>query len=99
MWISTTNYGTGNNLTKDQAIERIEANSVGATADAIRYDLQILAQDDPGGDLAFLLTDADGNVFFGTAESFDAGRRRRPRRDGRRLTVDGYVALNTGAGR
>ena len=97
MWISTTNYGTGNNLTKDQAIERIEANSVGATADAIRYDLQILAQDDPGGDLAFLLTDADGNVFFGTAESFEPVAAADLVEDGRRLTVDGYVALNTGA--
>jgi hypothetical protein len=57
VYISTTNYGTGNNLTKDQAIEQIESNSISASDDAIRYDLQILAQGDPGGELAFLLTD------------------------------------------
>ncbi len=97
VWISTTNYGTGNNLTKDQAIERIEENSVGATADAIRYDLQIIAEGDPTGELAFLLTDVDGNVFFGTETTFEAVAPDALVEDGRRLTVDGYVALNTGA--
>ena len=97
MWISTTNYGTGNNLTKDQAIERIEENSVGATDDAIRYDLQILARGGPDGELAFLLTDIDGNVFLATAATFDPVAPDELVEDGRRLTIDGYVALNTGA--
>jgi arabinogalactan oligomer/maltooligosaccharide transport system permease protein len=97
VWISTTNYGTGNNLTKDQAIERIEENSVGATDDAIRYDLQILARGGPDGELAFLLTDIDGNVFLATAATFDPVAPDELVEDGRRLTIDGYVALNTGA--
>ncbi len=97
VWISTTNYGTGNNLTKDQAIERIEENSVGATAEAIRYDLQIIAAGDASGDLAFLLTDVDGNVFFGTETTFEPVAPDALVEDGRRVTVDGYVALNTGA--
>jgi len=97
VWISTTNYGTGNNLTKDQVIERIEENSIGATEDAIRYDLQILAEGDPGGELAFLLTDTDGNVFLGTPEEFTPVAADELVEDGRRLTIDGYVALNTGA--
>ena len=96
VWISTTNYGTGNNLTKDQAIERIEENSVGATDDAIRYDLQIIAEGDPSGDLAFLLSDADGNVFFGTEDTFEPVAPDAIVEDGRRITIDGYVALNTG---
>ena len=57
IYISTTNYGTGNNLNKETAIERIEANSISASAESIRYDLQILAEGNPGGELVFLLTD------------------------------------------
>jgi len=104
IFISTTNYGTGNNLTKDQVIERIESNSVSASDDAIRYDLQILALDNPNGDLAFLLTDTNGNVSLGTADDFVSV----PADDfvsvpadelveqGTRLSVDGYFALNLG---
>ena len=47
IYISTTNYGTGNNLNKETAIERIEANSISAGAESIRYDLQILAEGQP----------------------------------------------------
>jgi len=96
IFISTTNYGTGNNLTKDQVIEQIESNSVVASDDANRYDLQILARDDPNGDIAFLLTDADGNVFFGAEDDFVAVAPGELIEQGTRLSVDGYVALNLG---
>jgi arabinogalactan oligomer/maltooligosaccharide transport system permease protein len=96
LFISTTNYGTGNNLTKDQVIERIESNSVVASDDAIRYDLQILARDDPNGELAFLLTDADGNVFLGTEDDFVPVAPDELVEQGTRQTVDGFVALNLG---
>ncbi|MFN3255213.1 MAG: ABC transporter permease subunit [Ilumatobacter sp.] len=99
VFISTTNYGTGNNLSKNQAIERIEANSVGAAADAVRYELQILASgDDPlAGELAFLLADRDGNRFLGTADGLTTLEPGEIVEDGRRETVDGYMALNLGA--
>jgi arabinogalactan oligomer / maltooligosaccharide transport system permease protein len=99
VFISTTNYGTGNNLSKNQAIERIEANSVGAAADAVRYELQILASgDDPlAGELAFLLADRDGNRFLGTADGLTTLEPSEIVEDGRRETVDGYMALNLGA--
>jgi arabinogalactan oligomer / maltooligosaccharide transport system permease protein len=96
IFISTTNYGTGNNLTKDQVIERIESNSVTASDDAIRYDLQILARDDPNGELAFLLTDDDGNVFLGTTDDFVSVGPDDLVEQGTRLSVEGYVALNLG---
>ena len=96
VYISTTNFGTGNNLERDQAIERIIDNSVIATDDAIRYDLQILAAGDPSGELAFLLTDADGNLFLGTADDFRSVTADELIEQGTRQTVDGYVALNTG---
>ena len=102
VYISTTNFGTGNNLTKDQAIERIVENSIGATDDAIRYDLQILAVGDGAadratGELAFLLTDPDGARFLGTADGLTPLSESDIIEDGRRETVDGYVALNAGA--
>jgi arabinogalactan oligomer / maltooligosaccharide transport system permease protein len=96
VYISTTNFGTGNNLTKDQVIERIESNSIIASDDAPRYDLQILAENDPTGDIAFLLTDADGNVFLGTADEFVPVDPDDLVEQGTRLSVDGYVALNLG---
>jgi arabinogalactan oligomer / maltooligosaccharide transport system permease protein len=96
VYISTTNFGTGNNLTKDQVIERIESNSVTASDDAPRYDLQILAENDPTGEIAFLLTDADGNVFLGTADEFVSVGPDDLVEQGTRLSVDGYVALNLG---
>jgi arabinogalactan oligomer/maltooligosaccharide transport system permease protein len=96
IFISTTNYGTGNNLTKDQVIERIESNSISASDDAIRYDLQILARDDPNGELAFLLTDDDGNVFLGTTEDFVPVAPDDLVEQGTRQSIDGYVALNLG---
>jgi len=96
IFISTTNYGTGNNLTKDQVIEQIESNSVVASDDANRYDLQILARDNPNGDIAFLLTDNDGNVFFGAEDDFVAVAPGELLEQGTRLSVDGYVALNLG---
>jgi arabinogalactan oligomer/maltooligosaccharide transport system permease protein len=77
-------------------IERIESNSVVASDDAIRYDLQILARDDPNGELAFLLTDADGNVFLGTEDDFVPVAPDELVEQGTRQTVDGFVALNLG---
>ena len=97
VYISTTNFGTGNNLSKDQAIEQIEANSISATADAVRYDLQIVAQGDATGALAFLLTDADGDRFLGTPDGLTELAESDIVEDGRRETIAGYVALNTGA--
>ncbi len=96
VWISTTNYGTGNNLTKDQVIAQIESNSISATTDATRYGLQVLAEGDPGGPIAFLLTDADGNVFLGTADAFVPVAPGDIVEQGTRQSVDGYVALNLG---
>jgi arabinogalactan oligomer / maltooligosaccharide transport system permease protein len=97
VYISTTNFGTGNNLSKEQAIERIEANSVIASDEAIRYQLQILAEGGPNGELAFLLTDPDGERFLGTADGLIELSADQILEDGTRETVQGYVALNTGA--
>lgn len=96
VYASTTNYGTGNILTKGQAIEQIEKNSIVATDDATRYDLQVLAKGDSTGELAFLLTDADGNWFLGTADGLTALDPSQIVEQGTKSTVDGYVALKLG---
>ncbi len=97
IYISTTNFGTGNNLSKGQAIEQIETNSIGATEDAVRYDLQIIAEGDETGELAFLLTDGDGNRFLGTAEGLTPLSEDDIIPQGsRRETIDGFLALNAG---
>ena len=96
VYISTTNFGTGNNLTQTQVIERIESNSISASTDAPRYDLQILAEGSPDGALAYLLTDGDGNVFLGTADDFTSVDPGDLVEQGTRLSIDGYVALNLG---
>jgi arabinogalactan oligomer / maltooligosaccharide transport system permease protein len=95
LFISTTNSGTGNILTRDQAIERIESNSIVATTDT-RYQLQILAEGNPGGELAFLLTDDDGNVFLGTAEGLRPVEAGELVEQGTRTSIEGFVALNAG---
>jgi arabinogalactan oligomer/maltooligosaccharide transport system permease protein len=96
VYISTTNFGTGNNLDKQTAIERIEANSVLPGEGSVRYDLQILAEGDPNGELVFLLTDPEGNRFLGTADGLSPVDEADIVVDGRRETIAGYVALNTG---
>jgi arabinogalactan oligomer/maltooligosaccharide transport system permease protein len=61
-----------------------------------RYDLQILAEGSPTGALAFLLTDPDGNRFLGTADGLTPVAASDIVADGRRETLEGYVALNAG---
>jgi arabinogalactan oligomer/maltooligosaccharide transport system permease protein len=96
VYISTTNYGTGNNLSRSQAIDQIQRQSIGAVTDTVRYDLQVLARDDVDGEIAFLLTDPDGDVFLGTADGLEPVPAGDVIEDGRRQTIEGYVALNTG---
>lgn len=65
-YLAFTNYGTGNLLAKDQAIEQIEVQSLVTPPDAVRYDAAPLADD--AGEVALLLTDPQGETFLGTAD-------------------------------
>ncbi|GGI03787.1 ABC transporter permease subunit [Egicoccus halophilus] len=74
-YIGFTNYGTGNVLTQDQAVDRILAGATRVPEGATRFRSTPLV-DDADGTLALLLTDPDGDVFLGTAdglESIDEG--------------------------
>jgi arabinogalactan oligomer/maltooligosaccharide transport system permease protein len=96
IYTSTTNYGTGNILSKERAIDQIERNSVGAGAEAVRYELQVLAEGSPTGPLAYLLTDPEGRFFLGTADGVRPLDLAEIDESGTRDTVAGYVALNLG---
>lgn len=63
-YIAFTNYGTGNILTQTQAVDRIVRDSITVPEGATRYRVDVLVG--PDDDLALLLTDPDGDVFFGT---------------------------------
>jgi arabinogalactan oligomer / maltooligosaccharide transport system permease protein len=65
-YIGFTNYGTGNVLAEQQAIDQIISNSIIVPEDAIRYASTPLAND--AGELALLLEDPDGDIFLGTEE-------------------------------
>jgi arabinogalactan oligomer / maltooligosaccharide transport system permease protein len=64
---SFTNYGTGNVLTKPQAIERIVSSSVTSDEDAPRYAMAVLQN--PKGEIRLLLQNDDGDRFVATKES------------------------------
>jgi arabinogalactan oligomer / maltooligosaccharide transport system permease protein len=95
-YIAFTNYGLGQILTQDQAIERIESISIQALPDAPRYGAVPFAD---GDDLGLLLTSPDDEVFFGTPddgllpiEDLDVTEV-----DERIVEVGGYERLSLGA--
>ena len=95
-YIAFTNYGLGQILTQEQAVDRIEALSVRTLPDAPRYDAVLFTD---GDDLGLLLTDAQERVFFGTPEEglaeldqFDLVTD-----DDQVIGVDGYERVSLGA--
>jgi arabinogalactan oligomer/maltooligosaccharide transport system permease protein len=64
-YISFTNFGTGNRLTKPQAIENAES-KFSANPGASRFSLVILGEGDGTGELGLYLVDEEGTQFLGT---------------------------------
>lgn len=64
-----TNYGTGNVLSKQQAIDQIIAEGAVATGLGPSYGLAVLQN--PSGDLRLLLTDETGRQFVATRSSLE----------------------------
>ena len=62
-YVSLTNYRTGNVQSKDQVIAQFERQSLQSTEGAVPLTLEVYR--DSGGNLAFLVTDPDGNASFG----------------------------------
>jgi arabinogalactan oligomer / maltooligosaccharide transport system permease protein len=91
-YIAFTNYGTAFNLTKEQAIDRIQANNLLPTETGVPYDA-IPATD--GEVLALILIDPDGAVFLGTEDGLAAlGEGDVVRDNGRIVAADGFRRLS-----
>jgi arabinogalactan oligomer / maltooligosaccharide transport system permease protein len=70
-FVSLTNWSTGNALSKDQAIERIESETyVDPSGQGQVYDLSVY-QDDASGELRFLLVGESGDYIFAEARGRD----------------------------
>ncbi len=78
-YASTTNYGTGHVLSKSQAIDQIQSQSVRPVEGATRYDITPL-KDADGVFAGFALFDPEAEqLFLGTGHRADRARpRRRP---------------------
>ena len=96
-YIAFTNFGTGNVLTREQAVDSI-ADRVSNVPGSTQFALTVLADGDGLGDFALLLENDAGDQFFGTTDEFyqlapadidvDA--------DGRVIGVGDYLKLNLG---
>lgn len=62
-YVSLTNYQTGNILSKQQVIDQFERQVTQTTEGGVGLRMEVYRN--PAGDLAFLLTDPDGNSYFG----------------------------------
>jgi len=85
--ISFTNFGDGHISSKEEAVASIVSNSVREVEGSNRYALNIAVPegtDVATGDLAYLLTDAEGTYYVGTLEGLEE------------LPADGVEASPTG---
>lgn len=91
-YTSFTNWSTGHNLSKEQAIELILARSEAARPDAPRFQAKPLV--DPQGRLALLLTDQQGRLFLGTPGGLEALQPAEVREGPAGAEVRGYRQLS-----
>ncbi|MGX1702998.1 ABC transporter permease subunit [Microbacterium sp. NPDC055357] len=64
-YIGFTNYGTGHNGSKEQAVSSLMASALERVPDSPTYDVTVVSQ---LGQYGVLVTDPDGEAFFGTNE-------------------------------
>jgi arabinogalactan oligomer / maltooligosaccharide transport system permease protein len=64
-YIAFTNYGSGHNSTKEDAVDALLASAQQRVPDSPAYDVTVLEQ---GGAFSFLVTDPDGELFLGGTE-------------------------------
>ncbi|MCD2443450.1 ABC transporter permease subunit [Agromyces sp. SYSU K20354] len=91
-YIAFTNYGTGHNGTKEQAVSSLMASSLQRVEDSPTYPVTVV---DQFGTLGLLVTDPDGDALIGTNEQplqqvdaeFDGGKA---------VAVDGWTTLQFG---
>ena len=94
-YIAFTNFGTGNVLTREQAVDSITDRTSNVPGDT-QFGLILLAADDGLGEFALLLENDAGDQFLGTDDEFLQLAPEEIVRDdnGKVLEVAGFVALN-----
>jgi arabinogalactan oligomer/maltooligosaccharide transport system permease protein len=90
-YIAFTNYGDGHNSTKEDAIEAIISTSQQRVPDSDAYGLTVLEQ---LGQISFLVTDSDGDVFIGGQDRpLDEVTNAGTDATGKADSLDGYTTL------
>ena len=64
-YVGFTNYGTGHNGSKDQAVNALMASALERVPDSPTYPVTIV---ESGGELGLLVTSPNGNALLGTSE-------------------------------
>ena len=90
-FISLTNYGTGHNGTKEQAVSALMSSALERVPDSPTYQVTVV---DQFGQLFLLVTDPDGDVLLGGADD-PLHEVSGVKRDGdKAISADGYTSLS-----
>lgn len=89
-WVALTNYGTGHNVTRDQAVDALLIQNERPVADAPTYPLTVVTRD---GELGFAVV-VDGVVRAGTAEEPLTEVAEATVTDGRATAVPGWEVVD-----
>jgi len=91
-YIAFTNFGDGHNSTREDAIDAIVAKSLQRVEDSPTYELTVL---DQLGTYSFLVTEPDGTVSLGNAESpLEPIDNAQLSGSGKAIGLDGYTSLD-----
>jgi arabinogalactan oligomer/maltooligosaccharide transport system permease protein len=94
-YIAFTNYGTGHNSTKDDAVNSLILSSQERVPDSPTYAVTVLEQ---AGAYSFLVTDPDGDISVGSPESpLEPAADAETDASGQAIALPGYTTLNFAA--
>ncbi|GAA4066221.1 ABC transporter permease subunit [Agromyces indicus] len=92
-YVAFTNYGTGHNGSKEQAVSSLMAASLERVPDSPTYQVTVV---DQLGTLGLLVTDPNGDVQLGTMEQPLAEVDGAEIENGKAVAVDGWTTLSFG---
>lgn len=90
-YIAFTNYGTGHNGSKEQAVSSLMASSLERVPDSPTYGVTVV---DQLGTLGLLVTDPDGEVSVGTTEQPLQEVDGAELENGKAVAIDGWTTLS-----
>lgn len=89
-YIAFTNYGTGHNGSKEQAVSSLMASSLERVPDSPTYGVTVV---DQLGTLGLLVTDPEGDVSVGTSEQPLQPVEGAELENGKAVAIDGWTTL------